>query len=362
MRVAHVAEMYELMPYNGIEVWVKRFVEFLNSSGIPSRVYQYSDDIASYIPNAIKKIPNVRELFIYPYLRKKIIHDIDHNVDIIHYNSPMTAAWIEKCKPSVTSVHYLISRQSEFLSKYLPLKYKFIFNRISIDFLKSTERKGFFKTDFILVPREAYKEYLISAMSIPSERIFISKYGIDSRMFWPNPEKVEKENIALFVGRGSLAKGFDTLIEAANKINGKVVALTKQVSAQLMRKIKKLSNFEIRTNLSDADVVKLYQQALVFVLPSLTEGSSISTLEAMACGLPVVCTSEGGGDYIRDGENGYLFPFGDSIGLAEKVNYLFKYREVANRFGAINRKIVETEFSLPKISEKIIELYKQLVP
>ena len=360
MKVAHIVEMYKLSPHGGIAVWVKRLVEYMNSRGIENRVFAYSDGMSSRIPDAVKMLPNVRELFVFPYLGRKHLPAIEKEYDIVHFSSPMTAACYKKTKPTVVSIHYLISRQTEYLSKYLPVWYKLFFNWLSISIFRFVEKRGMLNADRIIVPREAFKEYLIARMSIPEERIRVSKYGIDSEMFTKASADKKKDNVALFVGRGSLAKGFDTLAEAAKKIDGTVVAIAKNIPANLKRKIARLANVKVYANLPNEEVVSHYQQACVFVLPSLTEGSPISTLEAMASGLPVVCTSEGGGEYIRDGENGYIFDIGDAAALADKVNYLFNNRDVANRFGERNRRIVEEELTMPVIAEKVLKIYHEL--
>ncbi|HEX9971119.1 MAG TPA: glycosyltransferase family 4 protein [bacterium] len=106
---------------------------------------------------------------------------------------------------------------------------------------------------------------------------------------------------------------------------------------------------------------QLYQNASVYVMLSLTEGSPITTLEAMACGLPVVCTPEGSGEYIEDGVNGFIFPFKDANKLAEQVNYLFEHRDLAHEFGAFNRTKVETELTLPVIAKQIQTIYEDVL-
>ena len=74
------------------------------------------------------------------------------------------------------------------------------------------------------------------------------------------------------------------------------------------------------------DNVVPYLQAMdIYVLPSLTETTSISTLEAMSCGLPVVVTPVGYvKNYIHDGKNGLFFPKKNSGILARKINELIK--------------------------------------
>lgn len=69
----------------------------------------------------------------------------------------------------------------------------------------------------------------------------------------------------------------------------------------------------------------MYNTAAVFVLPSLIEGFSLPTLEAMHCGCAVVVTDNGGiNEYVRDGVNGVIVPTGDSESLKNEVTILLK--------------------------------------
>jgi glycosyltransferase involved in cell wall biosynthesis len=198
-------------------------------------------------------------------------------------------------------------------------------------------------------------------MKIPEDKIVVLKYGIDHTLFKPGENHKEKEKIALFVGRGSLPKGFDTLISAAKKIKGKIVAVASQIPRDLQKMIDDIDNITIVTSVSQQELVTLYQDAYVFVMPSLAEGSPLTTLEAMACGLPIVCSEEGSGEYIKDGINGFLFPFKDSNQLAEQVNYLFEHKNLADQFGAFNREKVENELTLDIITSQTMDIYKKMI-
>ena len=61
-----------------------------------------------------------------------------------------------------------------------------------------------------------------------------------------------------------------------------------------------------------------YQQADIFVLPSIEEGSALVTYEAMACGLPVV-TTPNAGSVVRDGVEGFIVSIRDPDALAERI-------------------------------------------
>ncbi|MBN1155411.1 glycosyltransferase family 4 protein [candidate division KSB1 bacterium] len=360
MKIAYFEELLNLVPNGGMAVWANRLVHYLNSNGIQADKYSFSD-IASRIPDTMKKYPNFREVFIYPYLGKKLLSRIENEYDLIHVVSPHTLALHNKKKPIVTTVQYLISRQVLMLGKHLPDRYKLFFNSLSYHLFLKSEIMGMKKADLITVQRKDYKKYLMEQMNIPEEKIRIIKYGIDHLQFQPSSNGTYDEDIVLFVGRGSLPKGFDTLVKAAKHIKSKIIAVASQIPSELRDKIAALDNFEVIPKIDQSEIPRLYQRASVFVMPSLTESSPLVTMEAMACGLPVVCTSEGSGEHIEDGINGYIIPFKDDEQLVEKVNFLLAHKEVAKRFGQYNRHKVERELNLDYIGSQFKSLYQELV-
>lgn len=360
MKIAYLDEMLNLVPNGGMAVWARRLADYLNQNGVAIDLYSYSD-IKMIIPDNIKVFPNLREMFIYPFLGKKILSKLKDKYDLIHLSSPHSLTRHKPQMPILVTIHYLSSRQGLMLGRYLPNKYKVFFNFLSYYLFVRSEAKGLRKADCITVSRQDYKEYLISRMKIPAEKIKVIKFGVDHEAFQPTEKLRDKENMVLFVGRGSLPKGFDTLVGAAKQIKGKIIAVASQIPKSLQRKIEKLDNFKVIPRLSQSEMPEIYKKALVFVMPSLTEGSPHSTLEAMASGLPIVCTTEGSGEYVTNEINGYIIPFKDSDKLAEKVNYLIEHRDVAYSIGRTNRKKVEKELTLQVIASQIKNTYKELI-
>ena len=149
-------------------------------------------------------------------------------------------------------------------------------------------------------------------------------------------------------------------MDAAPKINGNVVAVASRIPKFLQEKINQLKNFQVVKGIPNEELIEMYRKASLFVMPSLSEGSPLSTLEAMACGLPVVCTLEGGGGYIEHGVNGSIFPIRDPVALASQVNDLLDNPQLAKQFGQRNREKVEQHYTIPIIAEQTIKAYREL--
>lgn len=113
---------------------------------------------------------------------------------------------------------------------------------------------------------------------------------------------------------------------------------------------------------SDAELHAWYEAATLFVHPTLYEGSSLVTLEAMAHRRAVVATSAGGlPDKVRPGVNGWLVEPGDVAALAGALAEALCNRNRLAAMGAASRMIVEREFAWEAIVVRLLDLYDELL-
>ncbi len=110
------------------------------------------------------------------------------------------------------------------------------------------------------------------------------------------------------------------------------------------------------------DVKALLKLLDVFVLTSLWEGLSVSILEAMASGKPVVATNiKGNNELVVDGETGFLVPAKNPQMVGEKVLYLLMNRTLAQKMGLKGYQRVRENFSIQTTIGKINQLYDTLL-
>ena len=106
-----------------------------------------------------------------------------------------------------------------------------------------------------------------------------------------------------------------------------------------------------------SDISDILNAADIFVFPSYHEGMPVSALEAMACGLPVICSEiRGNVDIIHEGDNGYLFEPSDVDTLSQKLAYLMDNTSMRNTMGQKNREIVKA-FSLEAVVKELKRIY-----
>jgi glycosyltransferase involved in cell wall biosynthesis len=109
---------------------------------------------------------------------------------------------------------------------------------------------------------------------------------------------------------------------------------------------------------SGSEQVRLYSAADIFVIPSLQEAFGQTSLEAMACGTPVVGFNTGGiPDTVRDGETGLLAQPGSVEDLADKIQWMLDHPAERLAMGARARAFVAAHFTLRQQAEKYRELY-----
>jgi glycosyltransferase involved in cell wall biosynthesis len=110
------------------------------------------------------------------------------------------------------------------------------------------------------------------------------------------------------------------------------------------------------------DVEALVRQIDIGVLCTFTEGISNSVMEYMAAGKPVVVTHGGGSsELIIDGEHGFLVPASDPKAVARRLEFLLDHPSDAQRMAAAGRSRVEEMFSVSRLAENTLRMYREVL-
>jgi glycosyltransferase involved in cell wall biosynthesis len=186
-----------------------------------------------------------------------------------------------------------------------------------------------------------------------------------------------REHTILYVGRLVEWKGVDTLIRSMIFVKKTIPdsRLTIVGEGPFRDSLEHLIQDAGLTDIvrfygraTDDDLVKLYDSAAVFVLPSrryqglVMEGLGVVLLEAMSHGVPVIGSNVGGiPDIIIDGETGFLVPEQDPSALAEKIVRLLSDAVLREKFRRNGLLKVKTHFSWDSISTRFSEVYHQAI-
>jgi glycosyltransferase involved in cell wall biosynthesis len=184
--------------------------------------------------------------------------------------------------------------------------------------------------EFVLCASQFSRRSLIDC-GVDPERIGVLPYGIDSKLFKFGRPKKDAPFTALFVGQKVARKGLRSLVRAWKELGLRSARLI--VAGGHVRDQSLLSGFERvyeevpRTGLQQ--LIELYQQADVFVLPSVAEGFGHVYLEALSCGTPILCTENtGGADVIREGLDGWVVPVGDRAAIRDRLAWCADHRSI----------------------------------
>ncbi len=116
------------------------------------------------------------------------------------------------------------------------------------------------------------------------------------------------------------------------------------------------ANIDVAGFVPEADIEKVWSQASVFAMPSLSEGFGLVFIEAMRRGLPVISSrSDAGQEVNLDGETGYAISREDSGGLVEALVTLLRDRDLARRLGAGGTTRWRAEFRFAAFERRFLD-------
>jgi glycosyltransferase involved in cell wall biosynthesis len=179
------------------------------------------------------------------------------------------------------------------------------------------------------------------------------------------------EVVLLSVGRIEENKGFHVLAQALATLRARGFTAWRWVLVgdgpfrpRLEATIGRLglaSSVLLAGRADDAALHAWYEAATLFVHPTLYEGSSLVTLEAMAHRRAVVATRAGGlPDKVVPGSTGWLAPPGDPAALADALAAAVESRARLPSMGAAGRALVDRDFAWPSIAQQTLDLYGAL--
>ena len=287
--------------------------------------------------------------------------------DIIHAHeilAPTSAAFLTKYfhgRPFITTIHrggvrgdiYKIKRRLFGMRRFKVLLQKvnafIVISReiddelaeLNVPFEKRIFIPNGVDTEIFAPPSSGQKIQLREQLSIPFHAtviVYLGRLVAEKRVdhllrIWPQIKTAFPETLLLIIGTGSE----ETLLQG---LAGDGVRFTGQIR----------------------DSVRYLKAADLYVSPSSTEGLSLSLLEALSCGLPVLATSVGGArDVIQHNVNGYLIPPEDLSSLKNGLLTLLGDEALRTKLGQGGRQRIISDYSLDSVADKLSDLYTGLI-
>jgi glycosyltransferase involved in cell wall biosynthesis len=246
-------------------------------------------------------------------------------------------------------------------------------------FIKPLVRIIWKKSFAVVANSQGLKE--LALKTNPRQEIGVIYNGVDIQTFIPrslasgteSPEAKLRGNLKFIITTGAsritARKGIKYLLEALNKLLPEYPNLYLELMGEGDEKenLEKISkdlglekNVKFVGRIPRENTAPYYQEASIFVLPSLNEGMSNAMLEALASGLPILATDTGGTrELVEDGKNGFIIQTKSSDNIAEKIKRLIDNPELRQKMAKESRKKA-LEMSWEKVAGEYVEIYNKI--
>lgn len=238
--------------------------------------------------------------------------------------------------------------------------------------------------DRVLATDESLVPVVIRHLGVARQRVPVIPNAVDLDRFAARPKTEARvlrqsigagddDSLLLAVGRLEANKGFEVLVEALARLSRAparspwrlVVVGDGPRRAALQRQVRQTglgTRVHLVGRVADETLHAWYAAATLFVHPTLYEGSSLATLEAMAHRRAVVASAAGGiPDKVLPGVTGWLVPPGDETALAGALRTALADRSRLIAMGGAGRALVERRFSWDAATDRLLALYAEVL-
>ncbi len=359
---------------DGANQALNRLVDYLLRQGVHVRVYSPTTDTPAFEPTGelvsipSMPIPGRPEYRLGVGLSQNVRGDLaEFKPNIVHIAAPdvighRAVTWARRHKiPAVASVH---TRFDTYLAYY---------HLQALEPLaRGIMRRLYRRCDALLVPAESIAAVLHAQRM--NRHISIWSRGVDREQFSPERRDMEwrrsfgiadDEFVIAFLGRIVMEKGLDVYADAIEEL----VARNVPHRALIIGEGPARPWFEERLGTQAIFVGHQEKEGLaralastdVLLNPSITETFGNVTLEAMACGLPVVAAvATGATSLVREGETGMLVEPGDSCGFADALEAYVRDPDLRRRHGEAGLAFART-MDWDRINGAVLNVYRRVL-
>lgn len=386
MRVLVVARsVAPYAPHGGLERAARLHIDCLRNEGCKVLLITAGAERASAGMNECDATLRVPWPMIGPRLPRSLFFGVQYfywtfkvavalkpllsDFDVLHIHG--AASGILRWIPRLRLERVVTSVNPHGLEEFGPLDARTMLVR---PWLRYLCRVGAKRADVLIATDDGLVPYVRSMLSVPADRIRVIPNSIDTGVYVSRRRETQIIDRSCLrvctVGRLTPNKGYDLLadalvllvnigaVQAVRWIHFGAGESEREIAA---RCISSKVYVSFISDAPDSDVILGLQASDVFVQPSRYEGSSLSTLEAMAVGTPVVATPVGGiPDKIVDGATGFLANEVSSDSLCEALVDLIECDSLDHVISDA-KSIVRNRFDSTVASKSYIELYTGLV-
>jgi len=240
------------------------------------------------------------------------------------------------------------------------------------------DRLSVHRSDRVIAVSDALQEYLVREIRLPARKVITIHNGIDTDRFAPAADRDRiraefgfgPENIVIgMVARLAPVKNQPYLVDAFERVyrhcpQARLICIGDGPSRGELEKYIASKNLGAVITLTGdrTDVARLVSAFDIATLSSRSEGISLTILEGMASGLPVVATRVGGnGEIITDGANGFLVGTDNIEAYSAKLTELAESAVLRKSFAENGRAHVKAHWSVTQMAASYTALYEELL-
>jgi glycosyltransferase involved in cell wall biosynthesis len=220
------------------------------------------------------------------------------------------------------------------------------------------------QADAITVPSQ-FVARSFAQMGVPAGKVYTIPYGVRLEKFRPTASPADGEFNVLFAGAPGLRKGVPYLLQAFQKLvhPRKTLTIAGYMQENLKEVIKRLpqENVEFSGPLSRPELADRMSRSHVLVLPSIEDGFGLVMAEAMACGCPVISsTNTGAEDLYTDAVEGFMVPIRNANAITDKLQLLADEPELRRTMGAAALRRVRSVGGWTEYGQRWEDMLRQL--
>jgi rhamnosyl/mannosyltransferase len=365
MKVAQIAALYKPNT-GGLEAVMHQLSDQLVAKGhnvtIFTSDYRWRADYKDlkYKNLQIYRLKSTRiaGLVVMPSLLYRLLKAPHFQIYHVHVSQafiPETVLIAAKIKRTPVILHFHLDVEPSG-------KFGFIFKMYKKLILPRTLRSA----DKVIVFTESQAQVIQQKYGVEPQRISIIPNAVQEDFFIEKKREIRQKPRLLFVGRLSVQKNIQQLLYALQGVSDQFktdIVGDGELREELEGLIEnlKLVNVTFHGHTTGKKLLKFYEQADIFVLPSEREGMPLVLLEAMAARLPIVATNVTGiSDLVLNDENGLLVPYGDFKVLQTALLKLHSDKIVYEKMSQTSRRLAK-QYSWEKIIKQFEHLYETSV-